>query len=66
MLNRLNFSKLVFMSTLVFTYSNASNSHILHDQGVPYITLVFTYSNASNSHILHDQGVPYIIKLIVT
>ena len=54
------------MSTLVFTYSNASNSHILHDQGVPYITLVFTYSNASNSHILHDQGVPYIIKLIVT
>jgi len=33
MLHGVNFSKLVFWSTIVFTYSNASNSHILQNQG---------------------------------
>jgi len=28
MLHGFNFSKLFFLSTLIFTYSNASNSHI--------------------------------------
>jgi len=28
-----NFSKLVFLSTLIFTRSNASNSQLLHYQG---------------------------------
>jgi len=31
--NGFNFSKLVLLSTLIFTYSNASNSQILHYQG---------------------------------
>jgi len=30
MLNGFNLSKLVLLSTLIFTYSNASNSQILH------------------------------------
>jgi len=34
MLNGFNFSKLVLLSTLIFTYSNASNSQLLHYQGL--------------------------------
>jgi len=33
MLHGFNFSKLVFLSTLVFTYSNTSNSQLLNYQG---------------------------------
>jgi len=33
MLHGFNFSKVMFMSTLVFTYSDPSNSHILQFQG---------------------------------
>jgi len=34
MLNGFNFSKLVLLSTLIFTYSNASNSQLHHYQGL--------------------------------
>jgi len=34
MLNGGDFSKLVLLSTLAFTYSNASNSQLLHCQGL--------------------------------
>jgi len=33
MLHGFNFSKLVLLSTLIFMYSNAGNSHILQYQG---------------------------------
>jgi len=33
MLHGFNFSKLVFLSTLIFTYSNASNSQLFQNQG---------------------------------
>jgi len=33
MLNGFKFSKLVLLSTLIFTHSNASNSQLLHYQG---------------------------------
>jgi len=33
MLHGFNFSKLVLLSTLIFAYSNASNSQLLHYQG---------------------------------
>jgi len=33
MLHGFNFSKLVLMSTLIFTYSNSSNSQLLQYQG---------------------------------
>jgi len=33
MLHGFNFSKLALLSTLIFAYSNASNSHILQYQG---------------------------------
>jgi len=33
MLHGFNFPKLIFLSTLVFTYSNASNSQLLQYQG---------------------------------
>jgi len=33
MLHGFNFSKLVLLSTLIFTYSNASNSQLLQHQG---------------------------------
>jgi len=33
MLHGFNFSKLVLLSTLIFTYSNASNSQRLYYQG---------------------------------
>jgi len=32
--NGFNFSKLVLLPTLIFTYSNASNSQLLHYQGL--------------------------------
>jgi len=32
MLHGFNFSKLVLLSTLIFTYLNASNSQLLHNQ----------------------------------
>jgi len=34
MVHTFNFSELVFLPTLVFTYSNASNFHILQYQGL--------------------------------
>jgi len=34
MLHGLHFSKLVLLSTLIFTHSNASNSQLLHYQGL--------------------------------
>jgi len=34
MLNGFNFSKLVLLSTLIFTYLNTSNSQLLHYQGL--------------------------------
>jgi len=34
MLNGFNFSKLVSLFTLIFTYSNASNSQLLYYQGL--------------------------------
>jgi len=34
MLNGCGFSKLVLLSTLAFTYSNASNAQLLHYQGL--------------------------------
>jgi len=34
MLHGFNFSKLVLLSTLIFTYTNASNSQLLHYQGL--------------------------------
>jgi len=34
MLHGFNLSKLVLLSTLIFTYSNASNSQLLHYQGL--------------------------------
>jgi len=33
MLHRFNFAKLVLLSTLIFTYSNAGNSQLLQYQG---------------------------------
>jgi len=34
MLNGFNLSKLVLLSTLIFTYSNASNSQLFHHDGL--------------------------------
>jgi len=34
MLNGFNFSKVVLLSTLIFTYSNTNNSQLLHYQGL--------------------------------
>jgi len=34
MLNGFNFSKLVLLSTLIFTYANASSSQLLYYQGL--------------------------------
>jgi len=39
MVNGCDFSKLVLLSTLAFTYSNASNSQLLHCQGL----LIYVY-----------------------
>jgi len=59
MLHGLNFSKLVFLSTLVFTYSNASNYHILQYQG-PVTLGVRRAPNQTDSNVTFsrscDQG----------
>jgi len=60
MVHGFNFSKLIFLSTQVFTYSNASNFHIPQYQGPTLqvcgadpIKLIVTWLNFSR---LCDQG----------
>jgi len=51
MLHIFNFSKLDYLSTLVFTYSNASNSHILQYQGS---TLFVQFVRSRENHQKKD------------
>jgi len=60
MLNGFNFSTLVSLSTLILTYSNASNPQLLQYQGPTYTLGVRRTPNQADSDVTYsrscDQG----------